>query len=309
MLLRGRVFPYHLITHHPSLITFAFLLVAPRLSAQSLYEQAQGARQRNQLDSAYDLIQRAAEAEPNRAEVQFLLGRIACDKAQSAGAFSAFGLARKCRAGFGRAVELAPDSTLYLEAFAQYLSQAPGIVGGDKDSAMKLVEVVRARDDVRGAFLLAGLLREGNAASKARADSAVEAVGRAHPAERSVQLSVANWWSGTGRGERALALWEALVSRDPKDAVARFFVGRQLVLLKRELPRAQEHLRFAAAATVPALSSGVQTFVPGAPWYRLGQSYVQLGMSDSARICFERALRVNPQLQGARLALDSLTHH
>jgi tetratricopeptide (TPR) repeat protein len=291
-----------------SLITLAFLLVAAPLSAQSLYEQAQGARQRNQLDSAYDLIQRAVEAEPNRAEVQFALGSIACDKAGRAGAFSAFGLARKCKAGFSRAVQLAPDSVLYLEAFAQFLSQAPGIVGGDKDSAAKLVEVVRARDDVRGAFLLAQLARGGSAAAIARADTAVEAVARSHPADHKVQLDAAGWWSGTGRGERALAAYEAMASRDPNDAVARFFLGRQLVLLKRELRRAQEHLRFAAAATPPT-GPNVTTFFPGAPWYRLGQSYVQLGMSDSARICFARALQINPQLQQARLALDSLTHH
>jgi tetratricopeptide (TPR) repeat protein len=309
MPLRGGFSPHYLITHHPSLITLAFLLVAAPLSAQSLYEQAQGARQRNQLDSAYDLIQRAVESEPNRAEVQFLLGSIACDKAGRAGAFSAFGLARKCKAGFSRAVQLAPDSVLYLEAFAQFLSQAPGIVGGDKDSAAKLVEVVRARDDVRGAFLLAQLARGAGAAAMARADTAVEAVARSHPADHKVQLDAAGWWSGTGRGERALAAYEAMASRDPNDAVARFFLGRQLVLLKREPRRAQEHLRFAAAATVPAPGPNVSTFFPGAPWYRLGQTYVQLGMSDSARICFERALQISPQLTNARTALDSLTHH
>jgi tetratricopeptide (TPR) repeat protein len=53
----------------------------------------------------------------------------------------------------------------------------------------------------------------------------------------------------------------------------------------------------------------VPSFAPGAPWYRLGQSYEQLGMPDSARRCFERALQVNPQLVPARLSLDSLTHH
>ena len=301
--------PHNLITHHPSLITLAFLLTAAPLSAQSLYEQARGARQRNQLDSAYDLIQRAADVEPNRAEVQFLLGDIACQKAGTATAFSAFGLARKCRAGFARAVELAPDSLSYLEAFASYLSQAPGIVGGDKDSAQKLITLVRARDEVRGVFLQVGLQWAGNAASKAQSDSAVEALAQSHLADREVQISVAQWWDQSGRLERALAVYERMVARDPKDPVARFFVGRELVLLKREPRRAQEYLRFAAAATVPAPGPNVRTFAPGAPWYRLGQTYLQLGMGDSARICFEHALQINPGLQPARFALDSLTHH
>ena len=293
-------------------LSFVLLALAGQARAQSLYEQARTARARGQLDSAYDLIQRAAAAEPERAEVQFLLGDIACDKAGRASMFSAMGLARKCKAAFGRAVELAPDSLTYLEALASYLMQAPGIAGGDKDSAQKLADKVRARDEVRGVFLLTRIWWQGNAGSKARADSAVEALGRSHASDRVVQSRVAGWWEGTGRLERALAIWQALVARDPSDPVAQFFVGRELVVMKREAREAQRHLRLAAAAApgaVPAPGPGVLTFTPGAPWYRLGQTYVQLGMPDSARACLERALQINPQLQPARLALDSLGQH
>ena len=181
-------------------------------------------------------------------------------------------------------------------------------MGGDKDSAQKLIALVRARDEVRGVLLQAELWWEGNAASKARADSAMDAVGRSHPADRAAQFRVARWWEGTQRLERALAVYEGMTARDPKDAVARFFVGRSLVLLKRDPRRAQENLRVAAAATVPAPGTTVLTFAPGAPWYRLGQTYEQLGMSDSARICFRRAFEINPQLDAARVSLDSLTH-
>ena len=288
-----------------SLITTAVVF---RLEGQSLYDQARAVYARGQLDSAYELIQRAADAEPDRAEVQFLLGDIACRKAERAGAFSAFALARKCKAGYARAAQLAPDSTSYLEALASFLAQAPGMVGGDKDSAQQLIAVVRARDEVRGAFLQASIWWAGNAASKARSDSVIDALAAAHPADRVIQLRAAQWWTDTQRDERALPIYQGLAARDPQDAVARFFVGRELVVLKREPRRAQEHLRFAATATPPT-GRGVPSFAPGAPWYRLGQTYEQLGMSDSARICFERALQVNPQLVPARLSLDSLTHH
>ena len=293
-----------------SFVGVLLVLAVPAARAQSAYDRARAAFERGQLDSAYDLIRRAADAEPNRAEVQFLLGDIACNKAGRAGALSAFGLARKCKAAFSRAVALAPDSLTYLESLASYLSQAPGIVGGDKDSALMLAERVRQRDEVAGAFLLAGIWWSGNAASKVRADSVVEAVAEHHPDDRSVQLRVAGWWSGTNRAERALAAYDGLAVRDPRDAVARFFLGRQLVLMNREPRRAQEQLRGAAAAgPAPGAGPGVTTITPGAAWYRLGQTYVQLGMSDSARICFERALQINPALQPARASLDSLTHH
>jgi tetratricopeptide (TPR) repeat protein len=298
-------------TLHPPPYTLALLLslLAHPLAAQSLYDLALAARQRGQLDSAYELIQRAAELAPSAAEVQFLLGDIACDRAGRASAFSAFGLARKCKAAFARAVALAPESLTYVASFASYLAQAPGIVGGDKDSAQKLIALVLARDEVRGVMLQAGLWWPGNSAAKERADSAVEAVGARHTDDARAQLRVAGWWEQTRRPERALAVFEAMAARNPNDGVARFFVGRGLVLLKRDPRRAQRHLFFAAAATVPPLGSGAPTFAPGAPWYRLGQTYVQLGMSDSARLCFRRALEINPQLMPARFALDSLTHH
>jgi tetratricopeptide (TPR) repeat protein len=279
--------------------------VVPALRAQSLFERARSALQRDQVDSAYDLIQLAADAEPGRADVQWLLGQIACEKAGRAGPLGAFSLARRCKAALARAVELAPDSLTYLESLAGYLAQAPGLAGGDRDSALQLAAKVRQRDDARGDLLSANLLWSGNAAAKARADSLVEGAAGRHPADRLVQFRVAAWWGGTNRPERALAVYEGMVARDPADPVARFFVGRQLVLMKRDLRRAQDELRLAAAGPVPP--PGAPAFTPGAPWYRLGQTYVQLGMSDSARICFEEALKINPQLQPARLSLDSLS--
>jgi tetratricopeptide (TPR) repeat protein len=279
--------------------------VVPALRAQSLTDRARAALERGQVDSAYELIQLAADAEPGRADVQWLLGRIACEKAGRSGPFSAFSLARKCKAALARAVELAPDSLTYLESLAGYLAQAPGIAGGDRDSALKLAETVRRRDDARGDLLEASLLWSGNADAKARADSLVEGVVGRHPADELVQLRAAGWWAGTGRPGRALAVYEGMAARDPKDPVAHFFVGRQLVLLRRDLRRAQEQLRLAAAAPEPP--PGSPRFVPGAPWYRLGQTYEQLAMPDSARMCFEEALRINPQLTPARLALDSLS--
>ena len=276
--------------------------LVPRLRAQSALELARAAYQRGQVDSAYDLAQRATDAEPLNAATWAFLGDVACEKAGRSGGLGALFPARKCKSAYGRALALAPDSVRYMESLAAFLSQAPGIAGGDKDSAQRLIAAIRRRDDARADLLEANLLWSGNAAAKARADSMVERVAAAHPADRLVQLRVAGWWTGTNRPEQALEAYEALAARDTTDAVARFYVGRQLVLLKRDLGRAAAHLRFAAAAPVPP----PPTFTPGAPWYRLGQVFVQQGMPDSARLCFERALRINPQLQVARLSLDSL---
>ena len=47
-------------------------------------------------------------------------------------------------------MQLEPDSIPYLQGLIGYLSQAPGIVGGDKDSALALARHVRRLDESRG---------------------------------------------------------------------------------------------------------------------------------------------------------------
>lgn len=282
------------------------LLFATRLDAQSLYDSARAALRRNQLDSAYELAQRAARAEPNRAEVQELLGDAACSKAQRASRLAAFAPARRCKEAYSRAVALQPDNADYLESLAQYLSQAPGIAGGDRDSALALAARVQRMDEGRGTQLMVNVLLRGGAREKARADSVVDAFARRHPGDRVVQIRVANHYARTGRPERALAISEQLLATEPGDVLARFGVARNLVELKRDPRRALELLRAVTAAPRPP--DNQPTYSAGAPWWRIGQAFVQLGLVDSARAAFEQALRVNPQFAQARRSLDSLSH-
>ena len=298
-----------------AVLAAVLLATASPLCAQTIIDRAHGALERSQFDSAYALAQQAAKDEPGRADIQFLLGQAACGKLfQGDGLLSALASARRCKAAYGRAVELEPSNLAYLEALAGFLSQAPGIAGGDRDSALKLAEVVRARDDVRGTIIAANALARGDPRQKARADSLMEYLARAGLEDRGTLISVAQYWTTTDRPERALAIDERLAARDTMDYVARFGIGRNLVVLRRELAVAQAHLRFAMRAPPNppgglSLLPGTPSIVPGAPWWRLGQSFVQLNLPDSARFYFEEALRVNPRLSQARRSLDSLQRH
>ena len=282
----------------------AAALLARPAAAQDLLAQARALADRGRWDSAYVLIQRAAEAEPNRAEVHFWHGSIAGSRAGQVGGLGAFGMARESKRGLARAVELEPDNPRYLQGLIGFLSQAPGIVGGDRDSALVLAERLRRLDAVSGTFQMADVLRRGNEREKTRADSLVDDYGRAHAADRAVQLSVAGYYASTQRVERALAIDEQLLARDPRDVVARFGVGRNLVVLQREPRRAIALLRVVAATPPPA--AGQPSFSPAAPWWRIGQAFLQLGMPDSARVYYLRALAISPVFPQAQASLDSL---
>jgi tetratricopeptide (TPR) repeat protein len=279
--------------------------VAVPARAQDLLGQARAAAERGALDTAYALIQRAAEAEPNRAEVHHALGQIGSQRASQLNNLSALGVARQAKRGYARAVELEPDNPTYLEGLAGYLSGAPGFAGGDKDSARVVAERLLRIDAARGTFMLAGILWQGSDADKARADSLVEAFVRSAGSDRAGQVRVAGFWAQTDRAERALAVGERMIARDSTDAVACYLVARNLVALRRDPRRALRYLRYALAHQPPP---GGPNFLPISAWWRLGQAYVQLSRPDSARAAFLQALRILPTFQQARLSLDSLGH-
>ena len=284
----------------------AMAVLSGRLAAQTPYQDALSAFAANDYARASRLADRAAAAEPARSEVQMLVGDVACAVAGGGGP-GALAAWRKCGTAYRRGIALAPDSLSYLESLAGFLEHAPRAAGGDVDSAFRVAEGLRARDEARGAYLAAGMLSRGNAASRLRADSLMDALGRAHPADFPTTFRVADYWTKTRRPERALAAYQALVAADPDNVLGQYFLGRQMVEMKRDPRAAQDHLALVMGVLQPPPAAGpIPTFAKGAPWWRLGQTYEQLGMPDSARWCFEGALSLNPQLYEARLSLDSL---
>ncbi|NIM51282.1 MAG: tetratricopeptide repeat protein [Gemmatimonadales bacterium] len=280
------------------------------LGAQDRFEQARGAFLRDQLDSAIGLLQRAAEAEPNRAEVHYWLGRISAEKAMRVGLIRSFFVVRRGKVASSHAVALEPDNPDYLEFQTDVLSALPGILGGNRDSALVLAMRLHRLDTARGSRKVLDVLWRGNDKWRARHDSIVETISRSTASDRTMQLMIGAYCRANCR-ERALAIYQRLVERDSMDAYARFAAGRALIVLGREPRRAQAYLWPAARGLERPLDFGPSyvRFTAGAPWWRLGLTYVQLGMPDSARICFEEALRVNPELEVARRSLDSLSRH
>lgn len=298
------------------LILPALLLFLPiQLQGQDLYGRALASAQRGQLDSAYALIRQAAAAAPDSAAVQFWLGEIAAFKARSSGvSIAGFTAARRAKAGFARAVSLAPDNPDYLQGLAEFLALAPGIVGGDRDSALELAEHLRRVDAVRGMLVLADIGRRGKDRDRAQADSLVSALIVAYPEDRVAQGGAANYWAQTGRPQQGVTLYRKLVARDTTDGPARYGLARMLVAAAQEPRVAQLHLHYvlahadamaAEAGTVGSTGRGFY-FSPGSAWWRLGQTYRQLGMADSARLCYQRALALSPGMRQARMSLDSL---
>jgi tetratricopeptide (TPR) repeat protein len=256
------------------------------------------------MDTAYTILVRAVDREPGRAEAHFWLGQVAGTRAAEHRNLNSFFLARRAKRAFGRAVQIEPENPAYLEGLGRFLAMAPGIVGGDRDSARALGEHLLRLDRMRGTFFLAQFLGRASSADRARADALVEQFA-AHPSggrEGQVRLGL---YFGRGRPERALPIGERLVAEDSADALGRLVLGSALVALKRDPGAAVNHLRWAVQHPPPVTTDG-REYWPPIVWYLLGEAHTQLGATDSARAAFQETLRLEPGFRRARTAMDSL---
>jgi tetratricopeptide (TPR) repeat protein len=279
--------------------------VAVPARAQDLLGQARAAAERGAIDSAYTLLLRAVDREPGRAEAQFWLGQVAGTRASEHRNLNSYFLARRAKRAFGRAVQLEPENPAYLEGLGRFLAMAPGIVGGDRDSARALGEHLLRLDRMRGTFFLAQFLGRASPADRARADTLVEQFA-ARPTGGREGLVRLGLYFARGRPERALPIGERLVAEDSTDALGRLVLGGALVSLRRDPATAARHLRWAVQHPPPVTTDGRQ-YWPPIVWYMLGQAHAQAGAGDSARAAFQETLRLEPGFRRAKQALDSLT--
>ncbi len=276
-------------------------------SAQDLLLEAKAAAERGSMDSALEILKRAVDAEPGRAEAHFWLAQVAGTEAAHRWAVGAFFLAKRAKREFERAVQLDPRNPQYLEGLGRFLSRAPGIVGGDRDSARALALNLEKIDRMRGVSLMVELLwRSREPGDEQRADSLIDAFAANPSGGREGLIRLGMFFSRTHKAERALPIAERLVAEDSTDALGRWLLGGTLVTLKRDPRAAVRHLRWAVDHPPPITTDGRQ-FWPPAVWWYLGQAYAQEGHTDSARTCYEEALRLEPRFRPARAAMDSLT--
>ena len=258
------------------------------------------------MDSSYIILLRAVELQPNRAEAHFWLAEVAATLADRHRNVRSFFLAKRGKKAFARAVQLEPQNPVYLEGLGRFLARAPGIVGGDRDSALVVALNLTRLDRMRGVSLLVELdVSGGRPADLAAANVLIEAFAAKPTGGRQGLVRLAGFYTSTRNVERALPIGERLVADDSADAVGRFVLGEALVTLRRDPRAAVRHLTWAIEHPPPITTDGEQ-YWPPVVWWRLGQAYAQLGVADSAREAWQTAMRLQPGFRPAKASLDSL---
>jgi len=135
-------------------------------------------------DRAISSCERARDLDPQKSLFHLWLGRAYGEKADRAGALSAFGLAKKVRSSFERAVELDPRSWEARTDLAQYYLEAPGIVGGGKDKAHAQADAIQALNPAMAHWVRARIADKGKDSATAEREYR-EAITASHSGTRA----------------------------------------------------------------------------------------------------------------------------
>jgi tetratricopeptide (TPR) repeat protein len=115
--------------------------------------------QEERWDDAIRECETAAKLMPMDSDYHLWLGRAYGEKADSIHSIKAYGLAKKVRDEFERAVQLDGANVDALSDLGEFYTAAPGIVGGGKKKAQGLVQVLEQQEPVQ-AHQLKGRLAE-----------------------------------------------------------------------------------------------------------------------------------------------------
>jgi tetratricopeptide (TPR) repeat protein len=269
-------------------------------TAESYFLQAQAAYEQDDFDEAADLMEKALKLDPNNCEYHWVRGDLQGARAQKASIFTKISKAKSCKNHWKRAVELCPDSVKYLEGLMYFNLQAPGIAGGNKKEAERLLQVIFARDSLRGFIAQADF-----AIKDKEYETAKEIYERLLAAGQDT-LDVLR-----GLGDlynyhledysHARPYYLRVLAAEPEDWDAVYQAGRTAILGEQSSRETIE--RFRHYLTHPAEKN-----LPGhaAAYWRMGMAYEQLGDLDSAYASYENSLKLEPDYKSAKKALKAL---
>jgi tetratricopeptide (TPR) repeat protein len=147
-------------------------------------------------DNSMHMAEKALALDPQNSSYHLWLGRAMGRKAEDANPFTAFGLARKVKIEFERAVALDANNLPARSDLSEYYLEAPGFLGGDKNKAKQQADYVAGHDRALASYIYARVQeKQGNTGAEAEYKKAIAA--SSQPSRYWVEL--AHFYRRTGR--------------------------------------------------------------------------------------------------------------
>jgi tetratricopeptide (TPR) repeat protein len=255
--------------------------------------------QLEQWDNALHMAEKSVELAPKNSNYHLWLGRAAGRKAEIANPFAAWGLARRVRSEFERAVELDGNNMPARSDLAEYYMEAPGFLGGDKKRAREQADMVARQDPALATYIYARLAeKQGSAQAEQEYKKAINKSGNMS----RYWIELAYYYRRAGR----VADMEAAISQAGQGArqgSAPEYDGAYLLL------RTNRNLNAAIQMLKRSLSDNTSS--EDAPAFRahymLGELLEKQGDNKAAAAEFRSALEMASEFRPARDALNRIS--
>jgi tetratricopeptide (TPR) repeat protein len=242
-------------------------------------------------------VERAVQADPKNSEYHDLLGRCYGRKAEESVFLSAMSWARKTHKEFEVAVQLDPSNFEAQRDLIRYEMNAPGIVGGGDDKALKHI------DDLEKIDALEGQLARGEFfATKKRtseADGVFTKILESNPSRIGVYFEIADYYRDGQNTEKMGETIEAAERIDSNDRRLKYYRGVVQVMKGKKSGDAEILLK-SYIATVPN-NSDLPSHASAREW--LGKFYEAQGRYSEAAQEYRVSLLQDPHNKAVEEAL------
>jgi tetratricopeptide (TPR) repeat protein len=246
-------------------------------------------------DNAVRMGEKSVALDPENSFYHLWLGRAVGRKAEVSNPFTAFGLARRVKSEFERAVALDANNFTARADLSEYYVEAPGFLGGDKSKARQQADYIAHHDPALASYIYARVEeKQGSGRAEAEYKKAVAASNA--PARYWVEL--AHFYRRNSRlNEMEMAVNQSLATAHEGDVTA-FDAGSLLLHAGRNFPGATQMLRRYVAQEDPS-EQGPEFQAH----YLLGVLLEKQGRRKEAAAEFHAALEMASQYKPARDAL------
>jgi tetratricopeptide (TPR) repeat protein len=248
---------------------------------------------------AIEWFEKAVKYEETSSRYHLWLGNALGQEAQRANKLRQPFLARRVKSEFERAVALDPSNIDARDGLVDFYSMAPGFMGGSMDKAKAQAAEMIKLDPVRGNWALGDIAtREKDVPGQERAYKAAVA---AAPDSAPTHFVLASFFRRQSRWAEAFDVYEQLMKK-PDQIFAHAGWGITAAQSGTQLERGERELRYYLANQPKDAPNVTQSAVH----FRLGQILERTGRKDQARPEYAEAVKLNPQNQDAKKALDAL---
>lgn len=233
-------------------------------------------------------LERAVQLSPKVSEFHDWLGRSYGRKAEESIFLSAMGWARKTHHEFEVAVELDPKNFEAQRDLIRFEINAPGMVGGGDDKALKHIADLEKIDSIQGQlargefFSTKKRIPEADATFGKLLESNTDRVG--------VFFEVSDYYRDRPDPDKMSAAIAKAEQIDPDDRRLKFYKGALLVIQKKNPSEAEMMLK-SYLATVPD-NSDLPPHAAAHEW--LGRLYESTGRFSESTQQYRRALELDP---------------